>query len=58
MIKFEGIQPILSQMRRAIDTYEMIEENDKIAVALSRWKRFNYHFNRLKTSANFLSKKI
>lgn len=58
MIKFEGIQPILSQMRRAIDTYEMIEENDKIAVALSRWKRFNYHINWIKTFTNFLSKKI
>ena len=58
MIKFEGIQPILSQMRRAIDTYEMIEENDKIAVALSRWERFYYHINRIKAFTNFLSKKI
>ena len=37
MKKYIGIQHILSHMRKAIDTYNMIDEGDKIVVALSRW---------------------
>lgn len=37
MLKFEGLQPILSHIRKAVDTYNMIDENDKIAIAVSRW---------------------
>ena len=35
MKKYLGVQPILSCVRKAIDTYNMIDEGDKIAVALS-----------------------
>ena len=37
MKKYIGVQNILSHMRKAIDTYNMIDEGDKIVVALSRW---------------------
>ncbi len=37
MKKYLGIQHILSNMRKAIDIYNMIDDGDKIAVALSRW---------------------
>ena len=32
------MQKILSQMRKAIERYNMIEENDKIAICLSGGK--------------------
>ena len=34
----QNIQKILGHMRKAIDNYNMIEENDKIAVAISGGK--------------------
>ena len=37
MKKYIGVNHILTYMRKAIDTYNMIDEGDKIAVALSRW---------------------
>ena len=58
MEKYIGIQHILSNMRKAIDTYNMNDEGDKIAVALSRWKRFYYYANWIKTFADFLSESL
>ena len=38
MKKLLGMQPILGHIRKAVDTYGMIEDGDKIAVALSGGK--------------------
>lgn len=35
---FQGIQRLLSHVRRAVDTYDMIQEGDKIAVGVSGGK--------------------
>lgn len=56
MKKYLGLQHILSNIRKAIDTYNMIDEGDKVAVALSRWKRFNNNVSWFKAFTNFLSK--
>ena len=41
MKKLLGMQPILGHIRKAVDTYGMIEDGDKIAVALSGGKVTN-----------------
>ena len=35
MREFKSIQKLLSQVRRAVDGYNMIEDGDKIAVGVS-----------------------
>ena len=48
---------ILSYMRKAIEDYNMIEDGDKIAVALW-WQGFYYYAYSFKESSDFLSKKV
>lgn len=52
------MQQILSYMRKAIEDYNMIEEGDKIGVALSGGKDSISLLMALKKSAKILSCKI
>lgn len=36
------LQQVLSRVRQAVDDYHMVEENDCIAVGISRRKRQSY----------------
>lgn len=56
MKKYIGMNHILSSMRKAVDTYNMIDNGDKIAIALSRRKRFYYNAYCFKAFTNILSK--
>ena len=49
------MQRILSYLRKTIDTYQMIEEGDKIAVRFIWWQGFFYFTYGIKGFAKILS---